>query len=309
MRLKVAAALLAAIATLGCGSGGSDEDKIRDTHRAFSEAVADGEGDEACALMTSEARQEALGAGVFLGGGDCAEVLSKFKGLLDKGDLEELRNSKVTNVTITGETALVRASSDIDDDDDPTRMRKVSGDWLIDADPEDDEEADETETTAGEDQPDETEDQPNDDPSTPQTTVAIGQPLRQSDYTITVTGVRRTSTIGGDDEFSDPVKADGVFVILDLRVRNSAKKVVTFDNALVELVDADGTVYSSSTGGAEDQIGALADYIDEREIQPKSSESGALAFDVPRAADVVKAQFASSVEDFSGRVHRGGRAE
>lgn len=128
-------------------------------------------------------------------------------------------------------------------------------------------------------------------------TVSIGEPLAfPGQYTVTVNDVRKSSTLTPTDSYAETVRADGTFYILDLTVQNRKHKSATFDDSLVALVDKDGTVYSANTGGGENQIGTLKNYIDERQIQPKGSERGLLAFDIPREANVVKAQVAETFD-------------
>jgi hypothetical protein len=130
-------------------------------------------------------------------------------------------------------------------------------------------------------------------------TVRIGQPLKfPNEWTVTIRRVKQSPTLTPREEYSDSVDADGVFYILDLEVENRLKKASSFDDSMIDLVDEDGTVYSASTGKAQNQIGTLKDYLDESEVQPKGTERGRLAFDIPSEANVVKAQV-SETFDFS----------
>jgi hypothetical protein len=290
-----AAALVMMLAAAGCGGGGTPEEQAADTAVEYAKAIARKDGEKACAMMTSDAKEQLVAAGAFLGGGDCPKLVGAVVGMLDSGDLAKLREAEAGKVTVTGDTALVESGNG----GDPMQLRRVKGEWLVDVDPEDETdtiaESDDEPSTADED-PTFLEDE-EDEPAAPATTVDVGESLTQDDYQVTVLDVTRAKRLPGD-EFTDPVKADGEFVILKLRVKNTGKKVATFDDGLVQLADVDGTVYSASTGGAEEQIMALPDYIDERAIQPKSTETGNLAFDIPKAANVDAAQFASSIEDF-----------
>ncbi len=308
--LPLLAALLCALVLAACGDdggeagsgGSSDEQAVRDATERYIEAFTDGDAKAVCDMLTPAARKQVTDAFAELGGGDCHEVMETAFGFLEDKDREELKATKVESVKVTGDTATVTVTGS---DEAPSGLTKVDGRWLIEAD---DEEAAGTETAeSAADETTEVDPAPEEDAEAEpaQTTVGIGEPLRQEGYTVTVVRQRTASKLPGD-EFSDPVPADGRFIILTLRVRNGGREVATFDTSLVELVDEDGTVYSSETGGGEDQIMALPDYLDERAIQPKTSETGDVAFDVPDSANVVRAQFASTLDlfgdEFTGAV-------
>jgi Domain of unknown function (DUF4352) len=127
-------------------------------------------------------------------------------------------------------------------------------------------------------------------------TVPIGRPLKQGDYTLIVMGVEKMSRLPGD-ETSDPVPAEGRFLVLRMRITNqTAQATDLYIGSLVKLVDKDGTIYTSDAGGGERQIGGLPDYLSQATLQPKQAKTGTVAFDVPRVAKVVGAQFAESID-------------
>jgi hypothetical protein len=298
-----------AFALIGCGGGsrGSDEDQVRRVAKQYAKSVADGRTETACELMSTDAKSDLAAGGALLGAkGGCPGILRAALGFLDKADRAKLRDYRVTSVKITGDKAVAKDNTDLDaGSNDPTYLVRKNGEWLIDKDPTQNASSGQS-TTETAPSTDTTETAP------AQKTVGVGERLRQSDYMVTVTAVRTASELPGD-EYTDPVKSEaGRLVILTLRVRNNAKKVATFDNSNVELVDADGTVYSSATGAAENQIQALPGDLDEREIQPKTTESGELAFDVAKSAKVARAQFSDTLnfldEHFTGAIELGSAA-
>jgi hypothetical protein len=119
----LAAAAVAALLIAGCG-GGSDEDTVRDTVTDFFQAMGDGDGEHACALMTPPSRKQ-------LGGHDCAEILSASAKKLDESDRKAMRDADVgfTTVTIKGDRATVQ---DGPDDNEPIKLERVGGKWLVD---------------------------------------------------------------------------------------------------------------------------------------------------------------------------------
>lgn len=126
-------------------------------------------------------------------------------------------------------------------------------------------------------------------------TVARGENLRMSDYTVKVHEVTRASQLPGDD-ITDPVPAEGEFRIVQLTVTNRAGSVVTFNTGLMRLVAEDGTFYTPDAGGGEDQIGALPDYLSQAELQPKQPKRGAIAVDVPKGEKIAFACFGTTVD-------------
>ena len=292
--LSLSLAVVFTMLTLGCGGGGdSDEDKIRSTVEDFAQAFADGDGDEVCDQLTTKAKQQLLEGAALLGGRGCPEMIELARGFIGKEDLAQLEDIKIESVKITGDRAEVVTDAKLDPEDEgPMRLQKVGDEWLVDADP------DETSETSGDEQSTTPEEPaPTAEEEAAVETVEQDQPLVQDGYSVRLLDVRVADQLPGD-EYTDPVKADGEFVILTLKVRNTGKKVATFDTALTKLVDVDGTEYSSETGGAEDQIGTLPDYLDEREIQPKTAETGDIAFDLPKAANVGEIRFADTLETF-----------
>jgi hypothetical protein len=130
LRIMAACAVLAAVT--GCGSGGSDEDRIRDAYDAFYQALAGGDGKRVCELVTAEFRRVAFASRA----ADCPAIVEK---RLRPRPKDASSMSTVQRVTITGDTADVAYGIDGNRDIDRMQMRKVSGDWLLDLNAEDDE--------------------------------------------------------------------------------------------------------------------------------------------------------------------------
>lgn len=134
-RISVLAILMSA--ALG-GCGGSDEDQIRDAYVDFAEAFADADGEKVCDMLTRAGKRDVVAAGVVVGGGgDCPRTVKSLARLFDNGDLTALREAKVTKVTIDKDRAVVQGTANLDENAKPTQLRKVEGEWLIDADAKD----------------------------------------------------------------------------------------------------------------------------------------------------------------------------
>jgi uncharacterized lipoprotein YehR (DUF1307 family) len=124
--LTVAAVAALAIAGCGDGSGGGldPDDRVRDTVSDYFEAMGDGDGARVCALMTPPSREQ-------LGGRECPEIISASAKKLDDSDRKALRDVDIdfTSVKITANRAIVQ---DGPDDDEPIKLQKVGGKWLVD---------------------------------------------------------------------------------------------------------------------------------------------------------------------------------
>jgi hypothetical protein len=128
---KSTVALAACCLALSACGGGSDEDQVKSAATDFAHAFASGDTDKACDLLTDSAQKQIETAGKQIGGGDCAKVMKAVRRLIDKKDLDEIRQFKVVSVKVDGDTAEVE---DNGSNGDPTRMRKVSGEWKVDGD-------------------------------------------------------------------------------------------------------------------------------------------------------------------------------
>jgi hypothetical protein len=122
-RLTLSAVVLALLA--GCGGSDTPEDVTRD----FLQAMADGDGERACDLLTGDARREMLVAGAFFDAGDggCPGAIEGITETLDEGELAKLRDAEVEEVEVNGDQATVKVK-----DGDPAHLRKIEGEWRID---------------------------------------------------------------------------------------------------------------------------------------------------------------------------------
>ncbi|MGI9023062.1 MAG: hypothetical protein ACR2HV_07515 [Acidimicrobiales bacterium] len=136
-------AAVVAIVVAGCGGSTSDSDKAKSTVTEFFEAVANGKGDTACALLTDSAIKELNSAAFLLRApASCAEAIETFNRQLSSDDKKSLKSAKVNRVTVTGDRATV-ADNDIvltsggeaglfrNNDPRPVALEKIGSDWKI----------------------------------------------------------------------------------------------------------------------------------------------------------------------------------
>lgn len=115
----------------GCGGGGSkpkgDRAQVQQVAKEFSDAFADGDGASACDLMTTEGKAELQKAAVFIGAVGCENAVKAAAKQLDAADREKVKHRTIDTMEVTGDFAIVRPSFG-----DPIKLRKKSGQWLVD---------------------------------------------------------------------------------------------------------------------------------------------------------------------------------
>jgi predicted small lipoprotein YifL len=137
-RVASSIALLAAgLAVAACGSGSPaepPEDAVRKTATQYAKALADGDADKACDLMSSAARQQIVAARAPSGGRDCPATMRDVVASLDDSVRDELRDYRVTNVEIKRDRASVVDNAALDTGEDHggrRAVRKEGGRWLM----------------------------------------------------------------------------------------------------------------------------------------------------------------------------------
>ena len=160
--------VLLVVATFtGCGKD-SDVAQITDLSKQLASDARDKDWKGVCEALSAKARAQITIGGVFLGGGDCAEVVARLAALDD--DPEGFGTAggddvKVSNVKVTGDRATADVTPTFDDEDPTTRFVREDGEWKVDADL--DEEGSSSTTTG--------------DPSDDQTAAAPAPELRVAD--------------------------------------------------------------------------------------------------------------------------------
>ena len=122
--------LAVAICTALVGCGSSDEDEAGTRVRAYLNAFADGDGERTCQQLTDEGARsfvDAITAQVpKLSASSCEEAV---EAVVDAGaDTSVLRDVELTQVTVDGDTATVRAKGGTAD----AELVKTDAGWRID---------------------------------------------------------------------------------------------------------------------------------------------------------------------------------
>lgn len=107
---------------------------------------------------------------------------------------------------------------------------------------------------------------------------AVGDTLSLKGTAYTVNDVETTSSLGSS---FTKVKANGVFVVVDLTLENEESEPATILEDNLRLIGGNGSEYTTSTDGAF----AINDaFVLLEEIQPGVKQSGKLVYDVPENA-------------------------
>src|SRR5215203_4968980 len=122
-------------ALIGCGGddGGSSP---ADAVRAFNGAVADGDGDRACAVLDDAAEAELQQSTQGSASSSCKQVIKLLAAFYDDATKDRLRDVKV-EAPAEGERATARFTSPAatggPEREQTYELRRVDGDWKIDS--------------------------------------------------------------------------------------------------------------------------------------------------------------------------------
>jgi hypothetical protein len=94
----------------------------------FGEAVADGDGDAACELLTEDA-QDQITEGAQ--GQDCEDLIEFVSGQLEDDDKDELRDIEPEDVEVDGDTATATIPEVVEGGEEEIELVREDGDWLI----------------------------------------------------------------------------------------------------------------------------------------------------------------------------------
>ena len=131
-------------------------------------------------------------------------------------------------------------------------------------------------------------------------TARIGQPLSLEGTTYTVTRAMKKKAVGG--QFTK-TRADGVFVIVNLTLKNEKDKPATIFEDAVRLVGGNGKEYTVDTDAALTFKNSL---LLLQEIQPDLAKKVVAVYDVPpRAARGATLQVRDLFSDARGEIDLG----
>ena len=127
MRTATLAAGCAAAALAIAGCGKSDEDKVKDTVSSYISALADGDGDKACGLVSNAAGDQIKKQSKAK---DCASAIESFTKSDDGAAVKKaFKEAKVEKVEVKGEKAT--ATIRVEQQTAPLPLEKSGDDWKL----------------------------------------------------------------------------------------------------------------------------------------------------------------------------------
>lgn len=124
--------LIAVLSVVGVSCGGaSNEEKVADTLTTYLDALANGDGQEACDQLTGAQNRRILeGAVSFLpelASTSCADALTKLGEGIGADERELLNDAEIVNVEVDGDSATAQ----IDGGTGTAELEKPGDRWLI----------------------------------------------------------------------------------------------------------------------------------------------------------------------------------
>jgi hypothetical protein len=113
--------------------------------------------------------------------------------------------------------------------------------------------------------------------------VKMGHSVRVDALYWNATGVDTAATLG-DQEYGLGAKADGTFVVVDLKVRSAKNESVTLSDNSVQIETADGNTYDSDSDGSIAAMGEGQDPLFLEDIGPDATVHSKVVFDLPASA-------------------------
>jgi hypothetical protein len=113
--------------------------------------------------------------------------------------------------------------------------------------------------------------------------VAMGRSVRVDALYWNVTNVETASSIG-DMQYGLGEKADGTFVVVNLKVRSAKSDSVTLTDNSIALETADGKKYKADNDGTVAAVGAGEDPLFLEDIGPDATVHSKVVFDLPASA-------------------------
>lgn len=136
MRRPALTLLAVALLATGPGCGGDGADSPADAVRTYNEAVAEGDGERACAQLDPAAQEELRQSTQGEARGSCEETIELLSDFYDDATKDRLRKAKVV-ATAEGDRATARLTLPTGlggpDQRQAYELRRVDGDWKIES--------------------------------------------------------------------------------------------------------------------------------------------------------------------------------
>lgn len=108
----------------------------------------------------------------------------------------------------------------------------------------------------------------------------IGQTVELAGTRYTVKKARTAKTLG-DQQYGMGAKANGIFVVVTLKIENMKTETKTFTDSAAKFVAPNGATYSTDSNGTMASITGNQQPLLFADMQPNLPRTGLLVFDVP----------------------------
>ncbi len=114
----------------------------------------------------------------------------------------------------------------------------------------------------------------------------VGEPAQDGDLAFTATDVTTASSLGNQYTQKD---AQGMFLVVTLKIENKGKETKTVDSSMIILTDSQGRKFDRSIEG-QTAKGLSQGKVDLflQQVQPGLSVTGDIVFDIPKDAAGLK---------------------
>ena len=103
----------------------------------------------------------------------------------------------------------------------------------------------------------------------------------------TVTSAKKQASLRDPNGFMDPKKASGVYIVVNLKVKNMGKEAKTADSSFLVIVDSQGREFEADTEVAVLYLATEKDLFLEQ-LNPNVSKEAIVVFDIDKAAKKLK---------------------
>lgn len=103
----------------------------------------------------------------------------------------------------------------------------------------------------------------------------IGDRVEVGELAYTITGMRTAPLVGSNDFGA---RADGIFMIVDMKIENLGKESKTIDSSMMKAIDSQSRTFDSDN----EAWAYLENNLFLKQVQPGLPASGQVVFDVPQ---------------------------
>lgn len=112
--------------------------------------------------------------------------------------------------------------------------------------------------------------------------ISVGDTAKIADVAFKVKSVDTKTKIDSGNQFVDPAKASGKFVIMKVSIKNGQKESLTINSDYFKIKTKDGTTYDPTTDSDVMMVVSPDKQFFLEQINPGIKKNGTIVFDVPK---------------------------